>query len=171
MTVEAPSELTLLHAAPYEISGVPRRGKVHCIREGERTYCGQQLRYTGGTIQPGNHEDITCKGCLRSLETAEQRQQEEHEWEERRAQQAAERERESQEWWDWYNSYLKTPAWALRRSLVMDRCHGRCEGCRQASAFHVHHLTYEHAGNELLFELVALCRDCHQIAHPHKVIG
>jgi hypothetical protein len=36
---------------------------------------------------------------------------------------------------------------------------------REGRAQHIHHLTYKHAGSELLFELVALCWACHQIAH------
>ena len=171
MTVEANGVMILLHAAPYEINGSIRQGKIHCIREAERSYCGQQLRYTGGKIQPGSRAEITCKGCLRSLETTEQRQQDEEEWEQRRAQLAAEREQKNQEWWDWYGEYLASPAWRSKRHQVLERAAGLCEGCRSASPVHVHHLTYEHAGDELLYELVALCVSCHQKAHPHKEIG
>lgn len=63
--------------------------------------------------------------------------------------------------------YLASPAWAERRSLVMDRASGMCEGCRKAKAAEVHHLSYRNWGNELLFELVALCRDCHARVHRH----
>lgn len=72
------------------------------------------------------------------------------------------------EWWAAYNAYLKTPEWAERRRLVLTRAMGLCEGCRKAIPFHVHHLTYEHVGDEFLFELVALCEACHQRAHPTK---
>lgn len=70
--------------------------------------------------------------------------------------------------WDDYTEYLKSPAWEKRRRLVMLRAAGICEGCRERPATLVHHLTYEHAGNELLFELVALCHDCHEVCHPGK---
>jgi 5-methylcytosine-specific restriction endonuclease McrA len=29
----------------------------------------------------------------------------------------------------------------------------------------VHHLTYQNAGNEFLWELVAICRECHARYH------
>jgi hypothetical protein len=67
---------------------------------------------------------------------------------------------------DWYrDEYLDSPQWAERRSLVLHRAGGICEGCRSRKASVVHHLTYDHVGNELLFELVALCRGCHDRCH------
>jgi hypothetical protein len=65
----------------------------------------------------------------------------------------------------WYSEYLQSPQWREKRELVMRRAAGVCEGCLKARADVVHHTTYEHVGNELLFELRALCRDCHAIAH------
>jgi 5-methylcytosine-specific restriction endonuclease McrA len=64
-----------------------------------------------------------------------------------------------------YSPYLNSDAWAKRRSLVMQRTQGLCEGCRETRASEVHHLTYEHVGNEFLFELVALCMACHERLH------
>lgn len=61
--------------------------------------------------------------------------------------------------------YLKTPRWRAMRALVLSRAKGKCEGCGTKAATEVHHLNYDHAGNELLFELVALCRDCHKRIH------
>ena len=63
------------------------------------------------------------------------------------------------------DAYMASPAWRERRRLVMERAQGLCEGCRQADATEVHHLTYEHLRNEFLFELVALCHDCHSRYH------
>lgn len=64
-----------------------------------------------------------------------------------------------------YAEYLKSEEWALRRDLVMARAKNRCEGCGLRAASEVHHLTYEHVTQEFLFELVALCGDCHERAH------
>lgn len=64
-----------------------------------------------------------------------------------------------------YADYLNSAEWRERRDAVMDRCDGICEGCRKQSASDVHHLTYKHIGNEFLFELVGLCRDCHTRWH------
>ena len=74
-------------------------------------------------------------------------------------------EQANDEWWELYNDYLSSPAWSAIRSKVIERAHNRCEGCRAAGIEHVHHLTYDRVGWELLFDLVALCRNCHDRAH------
>jgi hypothetical protein len=68
----------------------------------------------------------------------------------------------------WYDRYLNSPAWRAKRKAVMERAQGRCEGCRSRPAVHVHHLTYVHVGHEFLWELVAVCDECHQRCHPDK---
>jgi hypothetical protein len=72
------------------------------------------------------------------------------------------------EWWAKYNAYLRTPAWRARRSLVMQRAGGWCEGCRKQEATQVHHLTYAHVSDEFLWELVAICDDCHIRIHADR---
>jgi hypothetical protein len=67
-----------------------------------------------------------------------------------------------------YDGYLNSPAWRAKRRAVMERAQGRCEGCRARPAVHVHHLTYDHVGDELLWELVAVCEECHARCHPDK---
>lgn len=74
---------------------------------------------------------------------------------------------ENREWWARYNAYLESREWKMRRALVLERCSGLCEGCRKQNADQVHHLTYAHMGNELLFELAAVCEECHRKLHPH----
>ena len=69
---------------------------------------------------------------------------------------------------DWYAQYRKSRKWLDKRTKVMERAGNLCEGCRERPAQIVHHLTYEHIGDELLFELVALCRDCHARCHPER---
>ena len=61
-----------------------------------------------------------------------------------------------------HDVYLASTEWKMRRKRVLDRCHYVCEGCGTQSACEVHHLTYNHWKNEFLFELVGLCRACHQ---------
>ena len=71
-----------------------------------------------------------------------------------------------------YADYLLSTGWQMRRQLVMARQRWICEGCGSARAVDIHHLTYAHFGNELLFELVALCRPCHiDIAHGPSLNG
>jgi 5-methylcytosine-specific restriction endonuclease McrA len=54
----------------------------------------------------------------------------------------------------------------IRRSKVGSRdSRGVCEGCREQPASEVHHLTYEHVGEEFLWELEAVCDDCHSRVH------
>jgi len=70
-------------------------------------------------------------------------------------------------WNEAYDEYLASDKWARLREKVMTRSAGICEGCLEAPATEVHHLTYKHLGDELLWELVAVCRDCHRRCHPH----
>jgi len=87
-----------------------------------------------------------------------------------RAQEAARDER-SREWWRAYESYLSSAEWHRKRQRVLQRASGICEGCLEARAVHVHHTTYDHVGDELLWELRAVCRACHEKVHPHMREG
>jgi 5-methylcytosine-specific restriction endonuclease McrA len=75
------------------------------------------------------------------------------------------REAERTEWRVWYNDYLQSEQWQEKRCLVFKRANFLCEGCRRNRAIHVHHLSYEHVGDEFLWELVAICEGCHDRAH------
>lgn len=75
------------------------------------------------------------------------------------------RQEQSDAWWEAYDAYLKTREWAEKRRLVLERAGGLCEGCRQRRAVQVHHTSYEHVGDELLWELRAVCRECHDRIH------
>jgi 5-methylcytosine-specific restriction endonuclease McrA len=64
---------------------------------------------------------------------------------------------------EWYrHDYLTSPEWRARREKVMRRANGLCEGCLERRATEVHHVTYEHVGAEMLWELRAICRECHE---------
>ena len=67
-----------------------------------------------------------------------------------------------------YDEYLNSDAWAQRRLKVLKRANGQCEGCGDRKATQVHHLTYKNVFNEFLFELVAVCSECHAGLHPEK---
>lgn len=69
---------------------------------------------------------------------------------------------------EWYVEYLKSPQWQDIRQRVFERCCGICEGCEKNMATEVHHLTYDNVGNELLFELVGVCKSCHDRIHPQR---
>ena len=66
---------------------------------------------------------------------------------------------------DEYEQYLGSLVWRRRREKVMARANGMCEGCLSNQAEDVHHTTYAHVYNEFAFELIALCRSCHERVH------
>jgi 5-methylcytosine-specific restriction endonuclease McrA len=70
--------------------------------------------------------------------------------------------------WLAYEEYLAGPVWRKKREKILGRSGGICEGCREKTATQVHHLSYEHVGDEFLFELVAVCDDCHNKLHNQK---
>lgn len=69
---------------------------------------------------------------------------------------------------DWrarYNAHIRSPRWARIKALVHERAGRICEGCRANPSWEIHHRTYEHLGDEFIFELVALCVGCHERFH------
>jgi hypothetical protein len=72
----------------------------------------------------------------------------------------AERQRERRAF---YESYLLSPEWKARRTLVLARDAHLCQACRVNRATQVHHLSYAHLGREPLFELVSVCKPCHEL--------
>ena len=63
-----------------------------------------------------------------------------------------------------YAEYLKSPEWKVKRNAVLVRDGHRCRLCGN-TATEVHHLTYDRKYNESLYDLVAVCRECHQAVH------
>lgn len=59
-----------------------------------------------------------------------------------------------------YNEYLKSPHWQKLRESILQRDNYECQICFNP-AEQVHHLTYQHRGEEYIFELVSLCEACH----------
>lgn len=70
------------------------------------------------------------------------------------------------EFWIQYNAYLQSPEWRMKRLKVLERDNYLCQACLEAQANQAHHKTYEHVFNEPLFDLVAVCEDCHNMLHP-----
>lgn len=75
------------------------------------------------------------------------------------------RELNKNDFHEWYKEYLHSPEWYEKRQLVFDRCDWTCEGCGIERSTIAHHITYENAGNEFLFELLGLCKKCHDRLH------
>lgn len=72
-------------------------------------------------------------------------------------------ENRKNQWYKEYKEYLKSPEWKVKREKVLKRDNYICQGCLEKEATQVHHLSYKHIKNEPLFELVSICKECHDI--------
>ena len=61
--------------------------------------------------------------------------------------------------------YEQTPEWRQRQQLKIKIANNKCEKCNSHNKLQVHHLSYEHYGDESINELIVLCKKCHTIAH------
>jgi 5-methylcytosine-specific restriction endonuclease McrA len=161
-------------ARPYrnQVTGIVSPGKIHKLNDtGDRSLCGKACEDYPGDFVEEEHREINCKKCLQTIDAEKRHAQWEIEVQQRQIeeqQRQIERQKADVQWWREYNAYLSSPEWKARRALVLQRAKGRCEGCGTASATDVHHVTYDRVYSEMLFDLLALCRPCHQILHPNK---
>ncbi|MEI6322000.1 MAG: hypothetical protein WCP60_02710 [bacterium] len=63
--------------------------------------------------------------------------------------------------------YLLSDKWKGICDKVMARAKMTCEGCGSKPAVQVHHLTYRRFGDEMLFDLVAVCEECRGKINSH----
>ena len=73
-----------------------------------------------------------------------------------------ERQKSKRQWLVEHSAYLKSPKWKSKREAVLRRDGYICKACESRQATQVHHLTYQHWRDEPLFELVAVCKPCHE---------
>lgn len=66
-----------------------------------------------------------------------------------------------------YENYIKSEAWYAKRAKVLERDKYICQGCG-GTATQVHHKTYKNLGEEFLFELMSVCKPCHERIHGIK---
>jgi 5-methylcytosine-specific restriction endonuclease McrA len=161
MSTSVATALALLRADPHKWG----QGHVHQIdTASDRTMCGKTPASCPGTRFDGVASEITCQACRRVIENREQR-----------ALEAEQRAVESDQWWYLYDEYLGSEIWQHKRALVMKRAGGLCEGCGVHRALQVHHTRYpwrcqpgtrEWIAQEKLFDLRAVCRECHDDLHP-----
>lgn len=64
-----------------------------------------------------------------------------------------------------YHQYLQSDAWKQKRQAILIRDSYLCQGCLHRRAVDVHHTTYSHIFRELMFQLISLCRQCHDAVH------
>jgi len=134
---------------------VIRGGSTQVVRQ-----CDDCLRVVGGAIPKSTIESIDSlapfdergEGYFKAYSKAV----------------AMKNDKERAAWFAWYDEYLRSPEWATRRNMVLHRASGVCEGCMESSATQVHHLSYDNVGDELLYQLVAVCDACHEKAHSKK---
>lgn len=67
-----------------------------------------------------------------------------------------------------YAEYLQTPHWKALSTRILEQ-RPWCQRCDTAGghvpATEVHHITYANLGNESAWELLAVCRECHEQIH------
>jgi hypothetical protein len=63
-----------------------------------------------------------------------------------------------------YRTYLSSSHWIQKRVEILQQANGLCEICSQP-ANQVHHLHYRSIGNEQPEDLMAVCRECHELIH------
>ena len=73
-----------------------------------------------------------------------------------------------------YEQFLGTSHWRNRARAMMSYAGGRCQTCNASPSednpLEVHHRHYRTVGNERPIDLVALCRQCHQLIHENRPI-
>lgn len=68
-----------------------------------------------------------------------------------------------------YHDYLRSPMWAHRRLIELNRAGWRCEDCAHTDHLEVHHNNYLRVGRERDGDLRVLCADCHgRIVHRRR---
>ena len=74
---------------------------------------------------------------------------------------------EAAEWWEGYDAYLGSDRWQAVRRAVLKRDNGTCQAmlpCCTRVATEAHHKRYDlHRviGNQPVFDIVAVCHECH----------
>lgn len=67
-----------------------------------------------------------------------------------------------------YTPYLQSSKWIKKRDLVLKRDDYICQACLSNKATQVHHLTYQNVFDEPLFELISICKPCHDKIHSKE---
>ena len=76
--------------------------------------------------------------------------------------------RQDADFWMRHGAHMASAKWAGLRDRVFRRAAGKCEGCGLRAPVQVHHLSHKNMGDEFLWELQAVCMDCHRRLHPDK---
>ena len=155
------------HNAKFQCDHAATQLRTRTIRGGGKQYVYQCTRCGEPTSNPvGKEKAIELGGG--ELPPAFDDELKEA-WSRRRSEEVnAILKHDDSKFWDAYSAYLGSAEWAAKRKAVLTRANGLCEGCMRNPPSEVHHLTYEHVGDEFLFELVAVCSSCHDRLHPQQ---
>ena len=63
-----------------------------------------------------------------------------------------------------YREYMDSESWIEFSRKIRERI-GRCENCGSIKELHVHHVSYEHIGEERPQDVGVLCKSCHTALH------
>lgn len=55
--------------------------------------------------------------------------------------------------------------WLSLKTHASSRAHDHCEFCQLRPIYDLHHRTYKRTGRELLSDVMAVCRRCHEAIH------
>ena len=64
-----------------------------------------------------------------------------------------------------HQNHINSDKWKAMRLKVLKRDDYTCQGCLENPATEVHHITYANLGDEFMFQLMAICRECHSRFH------
>lgn len=71
-----------------------------------------------------------------------------------------------------YDKYIRSKQWKDKRQQVLERDKFQCRFCESTERLEIHHRHYRNFGNEELFDLVTVCKVCHDALtneqHKHK---
>ena len=140
-------------------------GEIDCERCGKpihfrsRTHMKEIIK-ASASVRPRYAEGyrVLCEKCWKKIQDERHKEYERH---------VALREARLQELKTMpYEEYLKTPEWQARRKQHLRSVGYRCQVCNATGVpLDVHHRTYERRGEEHYKDLIALCRDCHELFH------
>ena len=70
-----------------------------------------------------------------------------------------------------YQNYLQSERWKHFCSWVKEKRNYTCEHCGSSERLQVHHKTYVRLGQELLSDVLCVCRECHETIHNRRFTG
>lgn len=71
-----------------------------------------------------------------------------------------------------YKKYMGSETWVRKKYAYFGAYGKKCQACGTGvGPIHVHHMTYDRLGRELLTDLCGLCDPCHKEVHKRHRAG